>query len=56
MVNYANLFDPPRSSAIFVSPVDAIGNSLRFAIPAVVIAAGIGLMAAVVIVWMIQKL
>jgi thiamine transport system permease protein len=50
LTNYANLFDPPRGSAIFVSPVDAIGNSLRFAIPAVMIAAGIGLMAAVVIV------
>lgn len=50
LAHYVNLFDPPRSSAIFVSPVDAIGNSLRFAIPAVMIAAGIGLMAAVVIV------
>ncbi len=50
LVHYVNLFDPPRGSAIFVSPVDAIGNSLRFAIPAVMIAAGIGLMAAVVIV------
>ncbi|MEA3511386.1 MAG: iron ABC transporter permease [Actinomycetota bacterium] len=50
LAHYVNLFDPPRGSAIFVSPIDAIGNSLRFAIPAVMIAAGIGLMAAVVIV------
>ena len=50
LTHYANLFDPPRGSAIFTSPIDAIGNSLRFAIPAVMIATGIGLMAAVVIV------
>jgi thiamine transport system permease protein len=50
LTHYANLINPPRASAVFVSPLDAIGNSLRFAIPAVIIAAGIGLMAAVVIV------
>ncbi len=50
LTHYVNLINPPRASAVFVSPLDAIGNSLRFAIPAVIIAAGIGLMAAVVIV------
>ncbi|MEA2023862.1 MAG: ABC transporter permease subunit, partial [Actinomycetota bacterium] len=50
LTHYANLFDPPRASAIFVSPLDAIANTLRFAVPAVIIAAGIGLMAGVVIV------
>jgi len=50
LTHYANLINPPRASAVFVSPLDAIGNSLRFAIPAVIIAAGIGLMAGVVIV------
>lgn len=50
LTNYANLFDPPRASALFVSPVDAIANTLRFAIPAVLIATGIGMLAAFVIV------
>lgn len=49
--HYAHLLDPPRASAIFVSPVEAIGNSLSFALPAVGIAAIIGLMAATVVVW-----
>ena len=48
--NYANLFDPPRASALFVPPTDAIVNTLRFALPAVLIATGIGLLAAFVIV------
>ena len=48
--NYANLFDPPRASASFVAPLDAIANTMRFAIPAVLIASGIGLLAATVIV------
>jgi len=50
LTNYANLFDPPRASASFVAPLDAIANTMRFAIPAVLIAAGIGLLAATVIV------
>jgi len=50
LANYANLFDPPRASASFVTPLDAIANTMRFAIPAVLIAAGIGLLAATVIV------
>lgn len=50
LTNYANLLDPPRSSAVFVPPLDAITNTLQVAIPAVLIASGIGLMAAVVIV------
>ena len=50
LTHYVNLVNPPRASAVFVSPGDAITNSLRFAVPAVMIAAGIGLMAAVVIV------
>ena len=48
--NYANLFNPPRASASFVAPLDAIVNTMRFAIPAVLIASGIGLLAATVIV------
>ncbi|MEN8113115.1 MAG: iron ABC transporter permease [Actinomycetota bacterium] len=48
--HYANLLDPPRASALFVSPVEAIGNSLSYAIPAVAIAAAVGLMAATVVV------
>jgi thiamine transport system permease protein len=50
LTNYSSLFDPPRASALFVPPVDAIANTLRFAIPAVLIASGIGMLAAVVIV------
>jgi len=50
LTNYANLFDPPRASASFVAPLDAIANTMRFAIPAVLIASGIGLLAATVIV------
>ena len=48
--NYAHLFDPPRATAVFVSPTDAIANTLQFAVPAVLIASGIGLLAATVIV------
>ena len=48
--NYANLFNPPRTSASLVAPLDAIVNTMRFAIPAVMIASGIGLLAATVIV------
>jgi thiamine transport system permease protein len=50
MSNYAHLFNPPRGAAVFVSPTDAIGNTLQFAVPAVLIASGIGLLAAIVIV------
>jgi thiamine transport system permease protein len=50
MSNYAHLFNPPRGAAVFVSPTDAIGNTLQFAVPAVLIASGIGLLAATVIV------
>ena len=49
--HYARLLDPPEGSAIFVSPLEAMGNSLSFALPAVGIAAIIGLMAATVVVW-----
>ncbi|MGB5431989.1 MAG: iron ABC transporter permease [Acidimicrobiia bacterium] len=48
--NYAHLFDPPRATAVFVSPTDAIANTLQFAVPAVLIASGVGLLAATVIV------
>jgi len=48
--HYANLLNPPRASALFVSPFEAIRNSLGFAIPAVVIAGGIGLLSATVVV------
>ncbi|MEN8233322.1 MAG: iron ABC transporter permease [Actinomycetota bacterium] len=48
--HYVNLVDPPKASALFVTPAEAIGNSLSYAIPAVVIAAGVGLMAATVVV------
>lgn len=48
--NYAHLFNPPRATAVFVSPTDAIANTLQFAVPAVLIASGIGLLAATVIV------
>jgi len=48
--NYAHLFNPPRATAVFVSPTDAITNTLQFAVPAVLIASGIGLLAATVIV------
>jgi thiamine transport system permease protein len=50
LTNYVDLLNPPRASALFVSPIDAIANTLRFAIPAVLIASGIGMLAAVVIV------
>ena len=50
MSNFAHLFNPPRGAAVFVSPTDAIGNTLQFAVPAVLIASGIGLLAATVIV------
>jgi thiamine transport system permease protein len=43
--NYANLFSLPGRSAAFVEPVEAIVNSLRFAIIAVLIAVFIGLLA-----------
>ena len=48
--NYAHLFNPPRATAVFVSPTDAITNTLQFAVPAVLIASGVGLLAATVIV------
>ena len=50
LANYVHLINPPRASALFVSPFDAIRNSLGFALPAVVIAGTIGLLSATVIV------
>ena len=47
---YVNLVDPPRNSAIFVSPAEAIANSLSYAVPAVLIASAVGLLASTVVV------
>ena len=44
--NYTNLADLPASSAGFVSPTEAITNSLVFAAAATMIAMGIGVLAA----------
>jgi len=43
--NYSNLFSLPAMSASFVDPIDAIVNSLRFALFATVIAVLIGVLA-----------
>lgn len=44
--NYTNLVDLPASSAGFISPTEAITNSLVFATAATMIAMGIGVLAA----------
>jgi thiamine transport system permease protein len=43
--NYRNLVDLPAQTAAFIDPLVAIGNSLRFAAVAVVIAVGVGVLA-----------
>jgi len=48
--HYAHLVNPPAAFRLFVSPLEAVGNSLGFALPAVVIAGVIGLLSATVVV------
>jgi thiamine transport system permease protein len=50
IVHYTNLINPPEAFTVFVSPLEAIRNSVGFALPAVVIAGGIGLLSATVVV------
>ena len=48
---YGDLGDLPGGDVLFVSPLEAIGNSLRFAVTATVIALVVGMLAAVVVAY-----
>jgi len=48
--HYAHLLNPPAAFQLFVSPLEAVRNSLGFALPAVLIAGVIGLLSATVVV------
>jgi len=48
--HYVNLIHPTGAFALFASPVEAIRNSIGFALPAVLIAGFIGLLSAIVVV------
>jgi ABC-type Fe3+ transport system permease subunit len=43
LTNYAALFENPRGSVFYTPPITAVGNSLLFALAAVVLALGLGL-------------
>ena len=47
---YAMLFDNPRGSVFYVPPIEAVGNSLMFALATVVIAVALGLICAYIVV------
>ncbi len=48
---YGELGGLPGGDVLFVSPVEAVGNSLRFAVTATIIALGIGMLAAAVVAY-----
>ena len=43
LTNYAALFENPRGSVFYTPPITAVGNSLLFALAAVVLALGLGI-------------
>ncbi|MDJ0792175.1 MAG: iron ABC transporter permease [Acidimicrobiia bacterium] len=49
--NYANIVSLPDRSAAFIEPIEAVGNSLRFAGIAVVIGLVVGMLTAVVLAY-----
>jgi thiamine transport system permease protein len=51
LATYATLFSPEQRSALFVPPIQAIGNSLSFAIVATALCLGLGLAASAVIAY-----
>ncbi len=48
--HYANLIHPTGAFTLFISPIEAIRNSLGFALPAVLISGIIGLLSATIVV------
>ena len=53
---YGDLGELPGGSVLFVSPLEAVGNSLRFAVTATVIALVVGMLAAAVVAYRTGRL